>query len=113
LDGHEVFHHKKAAGVIYQAALRAELTAALPLAFGPVSEKWVGRDRRRPGAARPVFRPGRRPGVGHRPAHRRGERCRGEFARGRRTRVGGDGGRLSGSPWAIREQFGLGCGSGV
>ncbi len=38
LDGHEVFHHKKAAGVIYQAALRAELTAALPLAFGPVSE---------------------------------------------------------------------------
>jgi conjugative relaxase-like TrwC/TraI family protein len=38
LDGHEIFHHKKAAGVIYQAALRAELTAALPLAFGPVSE---------------------------------------------------------------------------
>ena len=38
LDGHELFHHKKSAGVIYQAALRAELTAALPLAFGPVSE---------------------------------------------------------------------------
>ena len=38
MDGHEVFHHKKAAGVIYQAALRAELTAALPVAFGPVSE---------------------------------------------------------------------------
>ena len=30
LDGHEIFHHKKAAGVIYQAALRAELTAACP-----------------------------------------------------------------------------------
>ena len=26
IDGHEVYHHKKAAGMIYQAALRAELT---------------------------------------------------------------------------------------
>ncbi len=38
LDGHEIFHHKKAAGVIYQAALRAELSARLPVSFGPVSE---------------------------------------------------------------------------
>ena len=27
IDGHEVYHHKKAAGALYQAALRAELTA--------------------------------------------------------------------------------------
>ncbi|MFN8156356.1 MAG: MobF family relaxase [Candidatus Nanopelagicales bacterium] len=38
LDGHEIFHHKKSAGVIYQTALRAELSARLPVAFGPVSE---------------------------------------------------------------------------
>ncbi|MHB1738253.1 MAG: MobF family relaxase [Actinomycetes bacterium] len=38
LDGHEVYHHKKAAGAIYQTALRAELTTRLPVAFGPVSE---------------------------------------------------------------------------
>ena len=38
LDGHEIFHHKKSAGVIYQTALRAELSARLPVSFGPVSE---------------------------------------------------------------------------
>ena len=38
LDGHEVYHHKKSAGAIYQAALRAELTARLPVVFGSVSE---------------------------------------------------------------------------
>ena len=38
LDGHEVFHHKKSAGVLYQSALRAELSARLPVSFGPVSE---------------------------------------------------------------------------
>jgi conjugative relaxase-like TrwC/TraI family protein len=38
LDGREIFHHKKAAGAIYQAALRAELTTRLPLVFGQVSE---------------------------------------------------------------------------
>jgi conjugative relaxase-like TrwC/TraI family protein len=38
LDGHEIFHHKKAAGVIYQTSLRAELSARLPVSFGPVSE---------------------------------------------------------------------------
>ncbi len=38
LDGHEIYHHKKAAGVVYQAALRAELTARLPVVFGAVSE---------------------------------------------------------------------------
>lgn len=38
LDGHEIFHHKKSAGVIYQTALRAELSALLPVSFGPVSE---------------------------------------------------------------------------
>jgi conjugative relaxase-like TrwC/TraI family protein len=38
LDGHEIFHHKKSAGVVYQTALRAELCARLPVSFGPVSE---------------------------------------------------------------------------
>ncbi len=38
VDGHEIFHHKKAAGVLYQAALRAELGSRVPLVFGAVSE---------------------------------------------------------------------------
>jgi len=33
LDGHEIYHHKKAAGAIYQAALRAELHARLGVVF--------------------------------------------------------------------------------
>ena len=37
IDGHEIYHHKKAAGALYQAALRAELTARLGLAFDPVN----------------------------------------------------------------------------
>lgn len=37
IDGHEVYHHKKAAGALYQAALRAELTARLGLAFEPAT----------------------------------------------------------------------------
>ncbi|MFN8127166.1 MAG: MobF family relaxase [Candidatus Nanopelagicales bacterium] len=38
IDGHEVFHHKKAAGALYQAALRAELTTKLGVAWSEVSE---------------------------------------------------------------------------
>lgn len=38
IDGYEVFHHKKAAGAIYPAALRAELAKRLGVVFGPVSE---------------------------------------------------------------------------
>jgi conjugative relaxase-like TrwC/TraI family protein len=37
IDGHELFHHKKAAGVLYQAALRAELHTRLGVVFGPPS----------------------------------------------------------------------------
>ncbi len=37
VDGHELFHHKKAAGVLYQAALRAELHRRLGVVFGPSS----------------------------------------------------------------------------
>ena len=37
VDGHELFHHKKAAGVLYQAALRAELHSRLGVVFGPPS----------------------------------------------------------------------------
>ncbi|HEY5455695.1 MAG TPA: MobF family relaxase [Acidothermaceae bacterium] len=37
IDGHELFHHKKAAGVLYQAALRAELHSRLGVQFGPAS----------------------------------------------------------------------------
>ena len=33
IDGHEVYHHKKSAGMVYQAALRAELTDRLGVAF--------------------------------------------------------------------------------
>src|SRR5450631_988062 len=33
IDGHELFHHKKAAGVLYQAALRAELHTRLGVTF--------------------------------------------------------------------------------
>lgn len=38
IDGYEVFHHKKAAGALYQAALRTELATRLGVAFEPVSE---------------------------------------------------------------------------
>lgn len=38
IDGTEVFHHKKSAGVVYQAALRAELTTRLGVSWGEVSE---------------------------------------------------------------------------
>ncbi len=38
LDGHEIYHHKKAAGAIYQTALRAELTNRLSVTFGSVSD---------------------------------------------------------------------------
>jgi conjugative relaxase-like TrwC/TraI family protein len=34
IDGHELFHHKKAAGILYQAALRAELHTRLGVQFG-------------------------------------------------------------------------------
>jgi conjugative relaxase-like TrwC/TraI family protein len=37
IDGHELFHHKKAAGVLYQAALRAELHSRLGVVFGTPS----------------------------------------------------------------------------
>src|ERR1019366_2720752 len=37
VDGHELFHHKKAAGVLYQAALRAELHSRLGVTFGTPS----------------------------------------------------------------------------
>ncbi len=33
IDGHELFHHKKATGVLYQAALRAELHTRLGVVF--------------------------------------------------------------------------------
>lgn len=38
IDGYEVFHHKKAARALYQAALRTELATRLGVTFGPVSE---------------------------------------------------------------------------
>jgi conjugative relaxase-like TrwC/TraI family protein len=38
LDGREIYHHKKSAGAIYQATLRAELAGRLSVAFGAVSE---------------------------------------------------------------------------
>jgi conjugative relaxase-like TrwC/TraI family protein len=38
IDGYEVFHHKKAAGALYQAALRTELATRLGMTFEPVTE---------------------------------------------------------------------------
>lgn len=38
LDGHELYAHKKSAGMIYQAVLRNELTRNLGVAWGPVSK---------------------------------------------------------------------------
>ncbi len=37
IDGHEIYHHKKAAGALYQAALRAELTRRLGVVFEPAN----------------------------------------------------------------------------
>jgi len=37
VDGHEIYHHKKAAGAVYQAALRAELHARLGVVFEPAN----------------------------------------------------------------------------
>jgi conjugative relaxase-like TrwC/TraI family protein len=33
IDGHEIYHHKKAAGAVYQAALRNELRSRLGVVF--------------------------------------------------------------------------------
>lgn len=38
IDGSEIFHHKKSAGTVYQAALRSELTRRLGVAWTPVTE---------------------------------------------------------------------------
>lgn len=38
LDGTEIFHHKKSAGMVYQVALRNEMDARLGILFGPVNE---------------------------------------------------------------------------
>ena len=48
VDGHEIYHHKKAAGAVYQAALRAELHARLGVVFEPVQRARASRNRRRP-----------------------------------------------------------------
>jgi conjugative relaxase-like TrwC/TraI family protein len=37
VDGHEIYAHKKSAGVIYQAALRSELSRRLGITWEPVS----------------------------------------------------------------------------
>ncbi len=37
IDGHEIYHHKKAAGALYQAALRGELARRLGVAFDPTN----------------------------------------------------------------------------
>jgi conjugative relaxase-like TrwC/TraI family protein len=38
IDGTEIFHHKKSAGAMYQAALRSELTRRLGVSWTPVTE---------------------------------------------------------------------------
>jgi conjugative relaxase-like TrwC/TraI family protein len=38
IDGSEIFHHKKSAGTVYQAALRSELTRRLGVVWTPVTE---------------------------------------------------------------------------
>jgi conjugative relaxase-like TrwC/TraI family protein len=39
IDGHEIYHHKKAAGAVYQAALGAELRTRLGLVFEPANAR--------------------------------------------------------------------------
>ncbi len=41
LDGRELYEHQKAAGMLYRAALRAELTASLKVAWTPVDENGI------------------------------------------------------------------------
>ena len=41
LDGRELYEHQKAAGMLYRAALRAELTASLGVAWTPVDENSI------------------------------------------------------------------------
>jgi chemotaxis response regulator CheB len=38
IDGHEIYAHKKSAGVLYQAALRSELTRRLGVTWTGVSK---------------------------------------------------------------------------
>jgi conjugative relaxase-like TrwC/TraI family protein len=41
LDGRELYEHQKAAGMLYRAALRAELTASLKVSWMPVDENGI------------------------------------------------------------------------
>ena len=41
LDGRELYEHQKAAGMLYRAALRAELTASLKVSWTPVDENGI------------------------------------------------------------------------
>ena len=41
LDGRELYEHQKAAGMLYRAALRAELTASLRVSWMPVDENGI------------------------------------------------------------------------
>ena len=41
LDGRELYEHQKAAGMLYRAALRAELTASLGVAWTPVDDNGI------------------------------------------------------------------------
>jgi conjugative relaxase-like TrwC/TraI family protein len=41
LDGRELYEHQKAAGMLYRAALRAELTASLKVTWTPVDENSI------------------------------------------------------------------------
>ena len=41
LDGRELYEHQKAAGMLYRAALRAELTASLGVSWTPVDENGI------------------------------------------------------------------------
>lgn len=63
IDGAEIFHHKKSAGTVYQAALRSELTRRLGVAWTPVSEHGqaeiagVPRELTKPGRPAPTRSP--------------------------------------------------------
>ena len=52
LDGRELYEHQKAAGMLYRAALRAELTASLGVSWTPVDENGIAEIQGVPRSAR-------------------------------------------------------------
>ena len=71
LDGRELYEHQKAAGMLYRAALRAELTASLGVSWTPVDDNGIAEIQGVPeGARRDLVDASPRSGVPWRRARR-------------------------------------------